>query len=164
MIVKMKAIKAKPVKEGPIMEAMAQGMRDGGEILKAAAERVTSTWSDPPKFEVKVALGNTPKKGIQCTVETDDLRWLWTDKGTKPHIIRARNAPRLAFPSVFTPKSKPNSLKASAGSSGGPTVYAMEVHHPGTEPRNFTKTIHQRYHSDFKKAVADAIARWRRKG
>jgi hypothetical protein len=163
MVVKMKAIKAKPVSPGPIQEAMAQGMRDGGEILKAAAERVTSTWSNPPKFTVNVALGKSAAKGIQATVTTDDPRWLWTDKGTKPHIIRARNAPRLAFPSVFTPKSKPNSLKASAGSSGGPTVYAMEVHHPGTEARNFSRTIHARYHSDFKKAVQNAIAKWRRK-
>ena len=122
-----------------------------------------STWNDPPDFELKVFLGRSPEQGIIATVVTDDLRWLWTDKGTKPHIIRPRNAKRLAFPSVFQPKSQPNSLKASSGSSGGPTVYAQEVHHPGTEPRNFTKTIHTRYHSDFKRAVSDSIAKWARR-
>lgn len=164
MVVKMKAIKAKPKHPGFIMPAMSKGMAEGGKILLKAAEGVVKTWNDPPDFELKVFLGPRPEAGIIATVTTEDMRWVWTDRGTKPHIIRPRNAKRLAFPSVFTPKSTPNSLKASSGSSGGPTVYAQEVHHPGTEPRHFTEEIHRQFHADFARAVSDSIAKWARKG
>ena len=173
MVVRMKAITPKKLDPSPIMDAMEEGMRDGGEILKAAAQRVTSTWSDPPEFTVHVELGKTARKGLQCTVTTEDKRWLWLDKGTGlwgpkhakypiPKVV-GPGQKRLAFPSVFTPKSQPNSLRAGAGSSGGDTIVRIQVMHPGVEPRNFTKTIHKRYHSDFKKAVANAIAKWARK-
>lgn len=45
---------------------------------------------------------------------------VFVDEGTKPHVIRARNASALAFPG-----------------KNGSTVFAREVNHPGTKPDGF---------------------------
>ena len=171
MVVKMQAIKAKPKHPGFIMPAMSKGMAEGGEILKKAAEGVTSNWSDPPKFEVHVKLGSSPKQGIICWVTTEDERYNWLDRGTglwgpkhREYPISAKPGHVLAFPSVFEPKTRPNSLRAGAGSSGGPTVFRQTVMHPGIEPRNFTKQICKEYHAEFSRAVSASIAKWARKG
>lgn len=171
MVVKMTAIRPKLKHPGFIMPAMSKGMAEGGEILKKAAEGVTSNWSDRPKFEVHVKLGSSPEQGIICWVTSDDERYNWIDRGTgkwgprhSAYPIRAKPGRLLAFPSVFTPKTRPNSLQAGPGSIGGPMVYRQTVMHPGIEPRNFTRQIIKEHHAEFARAVSASIAKWRRKG
>ena len=45
---------------------------------------------------------------------------IFVDGGTKPHVIRPKNGKYLVFPG-----------------SGGETVFAREVNHPGTKPDGF---------------------------
>lgn len=169
MRARMDPILPKPKGKSPIEEALRLGMIEGGRILKAAAERVVSTWQDKPVFTVHVKMGKTARQGIQCYLTSDDPRWKWIDEGTgqwgphkRKYVIAAKRAKALVFPSMFTPKSQPNSLKAGGGFSGGTPVVRPYVVHPGIKPRNFSKLIHKRYHTAFKKAVAARLAQWAR--
>jgi hypothetical protein len=53
------------------------------------------------------------------TIGSDVVYAPWVNDGTRPHIIRPKNAKVLAF------------------KSGGRTVFAKVVHHPGTRARPF---------------------------
>jgi len=157
----VKAIKPKDIKWGAVAREINKGVQEGGEILLDAHKRVTRTWK-PIQFKLKVTKVHgwpfRPKK-VTASVTTKDLRWLWTDKGTKPHIIKPKRAKVLAFPSGFAPKSKPNSLRAREGFSGGPTVFSKGVKHPGTKPRNFTPLIEKKYGPKFRTAVNNGFTR-----
>ena len=139
-----KAIKPEKLKTDAMLKEIIKGAEEAGKILLDAHQRVTTTWDPPPKFEIRPTNITMKSKRIIVGVGTDDMRWKWTDEGTKPHIIRPKNAKRLMFPTNFSPKSRPGRLQAYAGSSGPPMAVAMEVHHPGTKARNFTDQIRQK--------------------
>jgi len=67
--------------------------------------------------------------------------WIWTDKGTPAHKIRAKNAPSLSFMLGFWPKTNVGGQYGHPGGSSPPAVFAQEVDHPGTAPRRFTENI-----------------------
>lgn len=58
-------------------------------------------------------------KGLQGVVQCDHPAVRFVLDGTRPHIIRARRAKALRF------------------DMGGRTVFAKQVHHPGTRANNF---------------------------
>ena len=108
-----------------------------GVAKRATAEykKTTETWDGHPDFV-------TTKDGdFARIVGTESEIYGYVDHGTRPHPIRARAAPNLAFQVGFTPKTSPNVVGSAAGGSYGNFVYAKEVQHPGTEPRNFSKNI-----------------------
>jgi hypothetical protein len=78
-------------------------------------------------------------------VTTDDEIYNYVDKGTRAHIIRPRNANVLAFQGGYQAKTMPRVIASRPGGRSGPTVYAMEVHHPGTKAREFSKIIHAKW-------------------
>ena len=153
----VKAIKAKDVKWGAVAREINKGVEQSGEILLKAHEDVTKTWDTAVSFKLKTTkVRGWPfrPREIVISVTTGDKRWLWTDKGTKAHIIRPKKRGGvLAFPSSFSPKSKPGSLRARKGSSGGPTVFSREVRHPGTKPRKFTEQIEKKYGPKVRQAI-----------
>jgi hypothetical protein len=90
-------------------------------------------------------------------VGTDDEIYGYVNEGTKPHTIWAKNARTLAFPSAYTPKTRPGHMTAGSGGASGPTVFAAEVHHPGTEARNFDKAIQKEWKPKFKRLMEQAM-------
>lgn len=67
-------------------------------------------------------------------------------KGTRRHVIRARNAPRLAFlwggKGSYKPKTAPKGKIGGPGKVvGGRMHYPLAVVHPGSEAREFEKVI-----------------------
>ena len=104
---------------------------------RATAEykKTTETWDGHPDFTV------TKDGNFTRIVGTESEVYGYVDHGTRPHPIRARAAPNLAFQVGFTPKTTPNVVGSAGGGSYGNFVYAKEVQHPGTEPRNFSKNI-----------------------
>lgn len=112
------------------------------------------------RWKHKVEFYEKPAEGAQSSgvdVGTEDKPYQWTDKGTKPHIIRPKKAKALAFNSVFRAKTKPDSLNSSAGTSKAPVAFAQEVHHPGSRARGFTKLVLKRSKARFPKAVDKAV-------
>lgn len=77
--------------------------RAPGTLMDSIVKRVVVRGSGDPVVEVG----------------SDDRIALWHHEGTQPHMIAARNAPKLIF------------------WSGGSVVFAKVVSHPGTEPNRF---------------------------
>jgi hypothetical protein len=114
-------------------------------------EITTGTWKRKVKFQVTIVGLAT------ASIGTDNEIYGYVDKGTRPHIIRPKTAKALRFNTVFRAKTIPNQLRTRAGMSGPPVAHALEVHHPGNEPRNFTKTIAKRSEARFSKNIAKAM-------
>jgi|SRR3954468_12326051 hypothetical protein len=76
-------------------------------------------------------------KGIQFDAGSDVDYTLFVDQGTKPHVIKAKNAPYLTF---FWPKV-------------GRIVHFKSVHHPGNKAYGF-----------LMKGLERALGMWERGG
>lgn len=117
-------------------------------------QKTTRTWKHKPKFyPVRTARG--------VTINTDSEIYGWVDKGTKPHIIKAKNAPFLVFGWPYKAATKPrviNSFKANVGKN---LAFKRQVTHPGIKARNFTdeitKRMQKRAAAVMRKALLDAI-------
>lgn len=111
------------------------------QLVKEKLESAVQTWRNKPTFRTTTQVSGTYYSDIRVMPEGAGARiFRFVNWGTRPHWIRPRwnNAGgKLAFNTKFSPKSTPNSLRASAGFSGPPVAFAREVWHPGTEPRNF---------------------------
>lgn len=101
-------------------------------------DKTTKTWNHKVEFEV-VAIADG------YSVSTDDEIWHMVDAGTPPHIITAVRAPALAWRSPFRAKTKAHTIASYQGFVGNEQHRALEVHHPGTEAREFTQTIVERW-------------------
>jgi len=129
------------------------------------SEKVVEGWSDPHTFEAssKVEGGDLV---IYCKpVGAIAQKWEWVSFGTKPRQIPAAGKPGkfMAFPSTFTPRTKPAGARVVSGGPGtktGPMVY---THRVGTKklhqikPRNFEKVFYYWSRFWFAKGVQDAI-------
>lgn len=154
-----KTIKPKDVQWGAMRNEIAKSLKEAGEILLKAHEDVTRTWSEPVLFKVTVSRVLVGTDKVYVRIETNDKRWHWTDKGTKPHTIRPRRAKVLVFPSQFAPKSKPGSLRAYSGRRAGPMVVARAVDHPGTKARNFSGQIAKKYGPKVRQKINEGLRR-----
>jgi len=133
------------------------------ELIKEHERRVDN-WENRPGFKArKFITAGSIKVTVFPTGGFGKQLWEWTSKGTKPHKIVAKNAPVLAFPSLYIPKTIP------AGGFGGPGVYgdeiifATEVNHPGTRPRRFAWFIAKNYKKTFRRDMENAMRRGARR-
>lgn len=109
------------------------------------------TWKHKPKFVIE-------KSGqYQRDIFTEDEIYGYVTGGTRPHEIRAKNAPRLAFQTGYSAKTRPNVIRSNVGGRSGPTVFAMSVHHPGTEARNFEDVITEKWAKEWPRNLQRAI-------
>jgi hypothetical protein len=104
------------------------------EDAKKDFEATTETWKNKPVFEIV-------KQPRSYIVVTKDPVYAYVDKGTKPHRIRPVNANVLAFQGGYQAKTTPRVIASRSGGPSGPVVFSVGVMHPGTEARQFTKTI-----------------------
>jgi hypothetical protein len=67
----------------------------------------------------------------------------YVDEGTRPHIIRPKKpGGRLAFQPGYSARTAPIAqFNVGTGKKSGDKIYRMEVHHPGSKARKFTRTI-----------------------
>lgn len=139
-----------------MLAALNKAADDSANDILLDFELTTATWNHQPKFEKLVQVG--PDE-IAVLVGTDDEIYGYVDKGTKPHIIAPKKPGGvLAFPSGYTAKTRPNVASSSNGGSGGDTVFAAYVLHPGTEARNFDKVIQKDWEKKFKRRMEQAMS------
>ncbi len=94
---------------------------------------------------------------MQFEVSTDDERFIWTDLGTKRHIIRPKQqGGRLRFRVGGSPKTRRGVIGSRRGRQGRQWVSTQRVNHPGTRARLFTATIEKRRRKPFFKAMFKA--------
>jgi len=152
----VKAIKPKRFNDKAMTERLRYHAKKVAAEMAKDFEATTKTWQHKPEFKQTVA-GGKGLEGFAAEVSTNDEIYGYVDKGTKPHIIRPKRAKRLAFPSLFAPKTKPRVLNSGPGMRGPQDVFALEVHHPGTEAREFSKTIEIKWTPKFKREMEAAM-------
>jgi hypothetical protein len=110
------------------------------------------TWKRKPDFEVTETLE-------EAEVSTDNPIYGYVDKGTKPHVIRPKQAKTLRFNTAgFVSKTVAGRLTPRQGRTAKPpTAYPVEVHHPGTEARGFSALIAKRSQRRLTQAINKAI-------
>lgn len=107
-------------------------------------QKTTRTWHTNVNFTIT-------KTKFGRSVGTRSRIFTYVDRGTKAHIIRARNAKTLAFATGGWPKTRPNTLASYNGAVGKTNVFAQEVHHPGTEARDFTPAVNRKMQASWKR-------------
>jgi hypothetical protein len=110
----------------------------------------TQTWKHKPVFKVESKPG-------ERTVGTDDRIYGYVDEGTAPHIITPKRSKRLVFMAGGRAKTRPRSISSGAGSPGSTKAFAKVVHHPGTEARDFSKTIAEKWRRQHEAIMQRAI-------
>lgn len=117
-------------------------------------DRTVKTWDHKPTF--KTEFQDTPNQ-LSGAVIVQDKIFEFVSEGTPPHDIVPVRAKALAFPRMFTPKTMPGVIDARPGATGGDTVFAKIVHHPGTKPRHFDDVIAHDSEEEFSTAIQKAI-------
>lgn len=122
--------------------------------IRADLEKTTKTWKHKVIFTIKIGSAGSE---VQATVQTDDEIYGWVTHGTKPHIIRPRNAKVLRFFTPYGAKTRVRWIGSSKGSRGNRVVYAKEVHHPGTKAREFHIVIAEKHQAAYSEGMQRRI-------
>lgn len=150
MVVKVRVSKVgRPYKAPDIQQAIQDALDEEAKEVLKDYDRTTATWTRKPTFKVRQA-------SLQAIdIFTDNEIYGYVNDGTKPHVIRAKNAPTLAFNTVgFQPKTKVGRLTAKAGSKAKPPkAFPVQVNHPGTKGRDFDELITKRVDRRFPKRL-----------
>jgi len=161
LTVTIKGIKPQRFKTEEIKREVEKALDAEGKLHQRELKKTVQTWRKKPKFESLHEYGRGDM--IVITGPTGDTEaaqhWVWTDKGTKPHIIRARNAPALRFQVNYSPKTFPRQFTSYHAGSWGPWRRPFSVRHPGTEPRRWSEILSQQRKTPFRNAMLAALRR-----
>lgn len=143
------------VDEKRLTKALKNVVRNVAQDIKADFVATTITWRRKPTFLIeRVSDTNT-------IVFTENPIWIMLNAGTKPHIIRIKNAKFLAFRwdgrGTGRAKTKPGYLGSYPGKSGKKMNYRKSVKHPGTEARNWVDTAGDKWQKLFPQVAQRAI-------
>ena len=161
--VRFRAVSPRPnyLDKGRVNRAIRQGLeKECAPRLKSYFTRIVAPWSAEhrPDFETNVEGEETKGYMLTCKPVGDNAKyWLWTSRGTRPHKIVAKNAPRLLFQLGYQPHTEPGGHYNGPGVATGPWMAAKSVNHPGTKPRYFEEAIGRWYAPVFKRTMAEVI-------
>ncbi len=154
MTTKVKAIIPKKL-ANVFKAALKTVMMDVSDDMLKDFEKTTQTWEHDVLFEQEDKLNSVP---MSVTVFTEDEVYAYVNNGTRAHPIVPIRAPALVFQGgTYTAKTMPGVIGARSGGPSGPTVFRQSVFHPGTEARDFDKTLAEKWQSKFNKMIYDAL-------
>lgn len=157
----LKQIKAARFKDDGIKRAVRAAIERSVSRLLKDFESTVETWEHKPKFRRDTSYADP--EGPFVMVSTDDKVYAYVNNGTKPHEIWAgaytgKSDKRvLAFPSAFQAKTEPRVIGSGPGMKGDVDTFRAHVHHPGTEAREFTRLIEEKWSPWFKKQMEQAM-------
>jgi hypothetical protein len=123
-------------------------------------DKRVANWDHKPEFGSKGVFTGEAIIVYVFPAGSNKKYWVWNVEGTRPHKIRAKRAPSLAFNLGYQPKTSARPYYyGGPGTASGPLVFAKEVNHPGTEPRPHVEVIKQQNKSWYSKTMENA---WRR--
>lgn len=157
MALVVKQIKPLRLKIEAVLNAIESEAMSIADDMLLDFELTTATWNHQVEFEQLVSIG--ANGDIEIFVGTDDEIYGYVNNGTKPHEIRPIRASVLAFPSGYNAKTQPGKMVSRSGGSYGETVFAKRVMHPGTEARNFDKTITKDWEPKTRRRFEQALKR-----
>lgn len=125
------------------------------DILEEFNE-ITSDWETDVTFDARVevqggniVIGIGPRRNTKI--------WRYVDEGTRAHAIRAKRGKMLQFRGGYSSRTAPGRAHVGTGHAYGPLTYRGEVWHPGTEAREFTKSILRKWRPEIARAIREAI-------
>lgn len=127
-------------------------------------QHVVANWQHKPIFKARKFI-RIDRIWVDVFPTGENAKiWLFVTGGTKPHPIRAKRAPRLAFMwgghGSYKPKTRPVGKFGGPGIVVGGTLHRpIEVQHPGTEAREFEKAIRDDFRKDFSRIMNNAFRR-----
>jgi len=129
-----------------------------------AFKEIVSDWDNAPDFQARKSIKTDSIEVTVYPTGKNKKIYEYVTKGTRAHIIEAKNAPRLAFmwggPGSYKPKTAPGGSWGGPGTvSGGKMTFRKQVHHPGTKARKFEEFIRKREKVWFSRTMENA---WRR--
>jgi hypothetical protein len=138
-----------------LIRAVNNIVRNVAQDVKADFVATTLTWKRKPTFTIERV------SETSTTVTTDNPIWIMLNAGTKPHIIRIKNAKFLAFRwdgrGSGKAKTKPGYLGSYKGSSPKTMNYRKSVKHPGTQARVWVATAEAKWEKLFPQVAQRAI-------
>ena len=156
MPVKFEQIKPDDFDKAAAIKELAEGVKEAGNEIESDFRETTTTWERDVAFRRKDNLrGNT----LSTLTDTNDEIYSLVSNGTRPHVIKPRAGRRLVFKGTFRAKTLPGVIRARRGGESGDTVIAAVVQHPGSEPRNFDKTLKVKHEPLFRRRVQEAMDR-----
>lgn len=131
---------------------------DTGVELQNEHRKVIRDWTHKPGFRVQ----SSRKPGLYTIKIVPTGRYApiygYVDKGTKPHIIAAKNVPLLHFQTGYSARTAPVAkYNQGTGTASGAWVAKAQVNHPGTEAREFSKTFLEELSPTFGERIMAAI-------
>lgn len=119
--------------------------------VQADFQATVATWDDAPSFVIR-------KRPSVREIATGQRTYVMLNAGTAPHTIRVQQARRLVFQVPYKAKSAPRLIGSGPGARGNTTVYARDVHHPGTAPREWDQVIAEKYRGVIAPTIQQAIS------
>lgn len=138
-----------------IREEVTKQLKVVGQAHVYERDQITQDFEHKPVFGYRIRLTQreirlevylkNPDEQVSGSWDIEDLWTALDEKGTPPHVIVPRRAPRLSFVAGrYRPKTNPGGRFRGPGKvQGGKRVYAMRVKHPGFKPRKFTQRINK---------------------
>lgn len=118
-------------------------LRMVGKSVKVDFMATTYTWRRKPDFTIVEPNDST------IVIGTDNDIWFMLNVGTRPHIIRIKNAKWLAFRwdgfGTFKAKTVPRQFRSNKGYIGKRWNYRKSVRHPGHRAREYTDAAREKY-------------------
>lgn len=149
-------IPSDPLIDVSIMEKeLMQAINQTIQLVDSDFQKTIATWNTDVVFLVKTAA----RKGdsLEGSVTTSSKIYKYVAMGTKPHVIKPKNAKVLKFKSIYKPKTRINTIGSSTGGASGDDVFSQGVQHPGTEARNFHLEIAKRRQTNIQNYMTAAV-------
>lgn len=140
---------------------VAKEMIQIGKDLRKEHQDVVSDWEHKPDFGASTQfVQNSISVEIKVKGQHKKI-WRYVDEGTRPHLILPRTeGGRLKFRTGYSPRTLPVAqAHMGTGTASGPFVSVAQVNHPGTEAREFGKTIAEDYKPEFRRRIENAFRR-----
>lgn len=144
--------------EPKFRKAIDNALTQSAKAIRVDFLVTAQSWSHKPGFKVD-------KGDYYRDIYTLDEIYSYVNYGTKPHIISSQFGPgfgpgprRLVFQRDYQAKTRPDWLGSRGGGKSGPVVFARQVRHPGTSPRNFAKNIKKKWDAEWPRQLARALA------
>jgi hypothetical protein len=137
-----------------------QELRDTGLELRTDHEKVVRDWRHKPTFRAELNTSAAIKTVKIVPKGVNKAIWYWVDRGTKAHLIKAKNKPFLAFQTGYSARTAPVAkFNQGTGQKFGAWRKKKEVHHPGTKARKFTETFLKELSPAFPDRIQAAVKR-----
>jgi hypothetical protein len=144
------------IDERKVKMAITNTLRGAAKSIKVDFIATTMTWSKRPSF-VTVQ----PSESV-VAVGTDNPIWGMINAGTKPHIIRVKNAKWLRFQwdgkGSSRAKTIPRQFRSNKGKSGKRWNFRKSVNHPGFPAREYDSAAIEKYEQIIPTIMSRAIA------